>query len=164
MVGRYQDRLGDPNIWWVVIVGRLKPGVTVAQAQAQASNIFRNETLHGAKPMFAEADAPAIKLLPAREGLNGESNEIAPMLKLIMAAVGFVLLIACANVAGLILARSTKRQKEIAVRQALGARRARIARQLLTESLLLSVAGGALGIVVAFWGVHALTRLLSSGF
>ncbi|MGA7651815.1 MAG: ABC transporter permease, partial [Terracidiphilus sp.] len=159
-----QDRLGDPNIWWVVVVGRLKPGVTVAQAQAQASNIFRNETLHGAKPLFAEADAPAIKLLPAREGLNGESNEIAPMLKLIMAAVGFVLLIACANVAGLILARSTKRQKEIAVRQALGARRARIARQLLTESLLLSVAGGALGIVVAFWGVHALTKLLSSGF
>lgn len=159
-----QDRLGDPTVWWVNIVARLKPGVTVAQAQSQASTIFRNETLRGAKPLFAESDAPAIKLLPAREGLNGESNEIAPMLKLIMAAVGFVLLIACANVAGLILARSTKRQKEISVRQALGARRARIARQLLTESLLLSVAGGGLGIVVALWGVEVLTRLLSSGF
>ncbi len=159
-----EDRLGNPNIWWVVMVGRLKPGVTVAQAQSQATTLFRNATLHGGRPMFAEADAPTITLLPAREGLNGESNEIAPMLKLIMAAVGFVLLIACANVAGLILARSTKRQKEIAVRQALGARRARIARQLLTESLLLSVAGGALGIVVAFWGVDGLTRLLSSGF
>ncbi len=159
-----EDGLGDPTIWWVAIAARLKPGVTVAQAQAQASTIFRNETLRGAKPLFAEADAPAIKLLPAREGLNGESNEIAPMLKLIMAAVGFVLLITCANVAGLILARSTRRQKEIAVRQALGARRARIARQLLTESLLLSVAGGAFGIFLAFWGVHALTILLSNGF
>jgi predicted permease len=159
-----EDRLGDPALSWVVIVARLKPGVSVAQAQSEASTLFRNEMLRGAKPMLTEADAPAIKLLPAREGLNGESSDIAPMLKLIMAAVGFVLLIACANVAGLILARSAKRQKEIAVRQALGARRARITRQLLTESLLLSIAGGALGIVVAYWGVEALTKLLSPGF
>jgi predicted permease len=158
-----RDRLNDPATWWVVIVARLKPGVSIAQAQSEASSIFRGETVRGAKPMLTDADAPAIKLLPAREGLNGESSDIAPMLNLIMAAVGLVLLIACANVAGLTLARSAKRRKEMAVRQSLGARRARIARQLLTESLLLSAAGGALGILVAVEGVEAIVKLLSSG-
>jgi predicted permease len=158
-----RDRLVDPTTFWIVVVARIKPAVSVAQAQSEASAIFRNETMRGAKPLLTEADAPAIKLLPARAGLNGESSEIAPMLNIIMAAVGFVLLIACANVAGLILARSAKRQKEMAVRQALGARRSRIVRQLLTESLLLSAAGGALGILVAVWGVEVLIKLVSSG-
>ena len=157
------DRLSDPATWWVLVAGRLKPGVSIAQAQAEVSTLFRAEVLHGAKPIFAEADAPAIRLAPAREMLNGESSQIAPMLNLLMTAVGFILLIACANVAGLILARSANRQKELAMRQALGAGRARIARQLLTESLVLATTGGALGILLAVWGVHALTKLISSG-
>jgi predicted permease len=156
------DRLTDPASWWVVLAGRLKPGVSIQQAQAEAATLFQAELLHTAKPIFSEGDAPALRLLPAREALNGESSQIATMLELIMTAVGFVLLIACANVAGLILARSANRQKELAVRQALGAGRARIARQLLTESLLLATTGGALGVLVAVWGVHALTRLISS--
>ena len=158
-----QDRLSDPASWWVVLAGRLKTGVSIEQAQAEATTLFHAEVLHAAKPIFNEGDAPTLRLLPAREALNGESSQIAAMLELIMTAVGFVLLIACANVAGLILARSANRQKELAVRQALGAGRARIVRQLLTESLLLATAGGALGILVAIWGVHALTRLISSG-
>ena len=145
------------------MAGRLKPGVSIEQAQAEATTLFHAEVLHAAKPIFSEGDAPALRLLPAREALNGESSQIAAMLELIMTAVGFVLLIACANVAGLILARSANRQKELAVRQALGAGRARIVRQLLTESLVLATTGGALGILVAVWGVHALTRLISSG-
>ena len=116
-----RDRLTDATTWWVVIVGRLKPGATIVQAQTEATTLFQREVLHGAKPAFSEADAPQIRLQPARQALDGESSQIAPMLDIIMAAVGLVLLIACANVAGLILARSNKRQKELAVRQALGA-------------------------------------------
>jgi macrolide transport system ATP-binding/permease protein len=156
------DRLSDPASWWVVLAGRLKPGVSIEQAQAEASTLFHAEVLRAIKPIFSEGDAPVLRLLPAREALNGESSQISAMLELIMIAVGFVLLIACANVAGLILARSANRQKELAMRQALGAGRARIVRQLLTESLLLATTGSALGILVAVWGVHLLTRLISS--
>jgi predicted permease len=158
-----EDRLSNAATWWVVIAGRLKPDVTMVQAQTEATTLFQREVLHGAKPLFAESDIPQIRLLPARQALDGESSQIAPMLDIIMAAVGLVLLIACANVAGLILARSTKRQKELALRQALGAGRARIARQLLTESILLSGAGGALGVLFAMWGVEAITKFVSSG-
>jgi predicted permease len=160
---RTKDRLSNPASWWVVVAGRLKPGISIEQAQAEATVLFHAEVLRAAKPIFSDDDAPALRLLPAREALNGESSQIAAMLELIMTAVGFVLLIACANVAGLILARSANRQKELALRQALGAGRARIARQLLTESLLLAITGGALGVLVAVWGVNALTRLISSG-
>ena len=158
-----QDRLSDPATWWVVLGGRLKAGVSIGQAQAEATTLFHAELLNASEPIFSEGDAPTLQLLPAREALNGESSQIAAMLELIMTAVGFVLLIACTNVAGLILARSANRQKELAMRQALGAGRARIVRQLLTESVVLATAGGALGILVALWGVHALSRLISSG-
>ncbi|HKF47109.1 MAG TPA: ABC transporter permease [Terracidiphilus sp.] len=157
-----KDRLNDPSTFWVIIVARLKPGVSILQAQSAAMSLFRSQVVGNS--LFAESDAPAVTLVPIRQALSGESGNIAPMLSVIMAAVGFVLLIACANVAGLILARSAKRQKEMAMRQALGAGRARIVRQLLTESVLLSAAGGALGIVFAYLGVGAMTKLVESGF
>jgi len=159
----HQDRISDPSIWWSVIVGRLKSGVSVAQAQAAASGLFVNETTHSATPLLNEADAPAIKLLPAAQSLNGESSQIAPMFYLLMFAVGLILLIACANVGGLMLARSATRKREMALRLALGAGRARIIRQLLTESVLLSLVGGALGILLSLWGINAITALFSSG-
>ncbi len=160
--GRH-DYLTDSGNWWVIMLGRLKPGVPIGQAQAAATTVFRDVMLHSAPPVFKEADAPIIKLLPASAGLNGESSRITPMLFLMMIVVGFILLIACANVAGLTLARSAARQKEMAVRLALGAGRVRLVRQLLTESVLLSVSGGALGIPFAVWGVGAISKLLSRG-
>jgi predicted permease len=157
-----KDRLADPSTFWVLIAGRLKPGVSIAEAQASITALFRSQVVGNS--LFSENDAPALTLVPIQQALSGESGTIAPMLNVIMAAVGFVLLIACANVAGLILARSAKRQKEMAMRQALGAGRARMVRQLLTESVLLSLAGGALGIVFAWLGVRAMTKMVESGF
>jgi len=157
------DRTSDPSVWWAVIVGRLKPAVSLVQAQAAATTMFFNETTHGATPILNEADAPAVKLLPAAQGLNGQSMDIAPIFFLLMFAVSLILLIACANVAGLLLARSATRQKEMGLRLALGASRARIVRQLLTESVLLSLIGGALGILLSIWGINAITALFSSG-
>ncbi|HKN25558.1 MAG TPA: ABC transporter permease [Candidatus Acidoferrum sp.] len=153
----------DPQAWRVVIVGRLKNGVTVAQAQAAATLIFSNEMLHGGKPVSKAEDDPAIVLTAVPQGLSGQRRQYSNLLYVLMAAVGLVLLIACTNLAGLALARSAARQKEMAVRLALGGGRWRIARQLLTETLMLSLAGGALGVLMAEWGVKAFETLFSSG-
>ena len=77
---RSKDRVADPTNWWVVILGRLKPGISIRQAQAEATTIFRNEMLYGAAPLSKPEDAPAITLRPARSGLNGETSQIAPAL------------------------------------------------------------------------------------
>jgi predicted permease len=157
------DRYTDPASFWVVIIGRLKPGVSIAQAQGVAATIFRNQVIYGDKPLFTEADDPTILLKFIQSGLNGETSEIAQMLYLMMIGVGMVLLIACANVAGLMLARSARRQKEMALRIAIGAGRGRILRQLLTESVLLSTLGGILGVFLAMWGVRAITHFVAAG-
>jgi predicted permease len=146
--------------WWLTIVGRLKPGISQEHARANVSLLFRNEIIQE-KQLKAE-DSPEVTLTPAQKALSGIRNELEQPLFILMVAVGIVLLISCANVAGLLLSRAAAREKEIAVRLALGAGRGRVIRQLLTESVLLSFAGAALGVLLAYWGASALAAFASA--
>jgi predicted permease len=147
---------------WLSIVGRLKPGADLARAQATIDLLTRRES--AAFPKDVPNDYH-VRLEPLSQTAAGSRNSADPIRfsRMLLGAVGVVLLIVCANLANLLLARAAGRRKEVAVRQALGASPSRLVRQLLTESLVLGLAGGAAGLLVASWSLALLLRLFPGG-
>lgn len=146
-----------PEAAWMIAVGRLRPGVSLETAQAEATAITRQLLeSRGEKPGGTTA-----RVIPIREAYFGGATRA---LSFLLGAVSFVLLIACANVANLLLAAGTARQKELALRAAAGARRGRLMQQLLTEYLLLSLVGCGFGLVLALWGTRLFALIVPTGF
>ncbi len=164
------DRPDKPAYWWMQVMGRLKPDVTREQARLSLNNSFQAIALSLMPPPQKENQSKEVlpqdnPTLIARDGGRGmlEMRQVYSFtVYLLFAVVVLVLLIACANIANLMLARSAARQAEISIRLAVGAGRPRLLRQLLTESLMLSVLGGALGILFAFWGKDILAAISKS--
>jgi macrolide transport system ATP-binding/permease protein len=155
------DSVSTERDWLCLnIMGRLKDGVTREQAQGALDAVFHQFVTADWHPP-KESDIPHFILAPGSQGLPVVQDYTAQPIYMLMVAVGLLLLIACANVATLLLARANSRKKEISVRLAIGASRSRLIRQLLTESVLMSALGGVLGLVFANWGTRALIALIS---
>jgi len=159
--------LEDKTAYWLNMIGRLKPGTQIGQAQASVNTELRQLITDQVGAKLTDENRLAIqntyaRLTPGGRGLSGLRTFYARALRLLMVVVALVLLIACANVGNLLLSRAATRQAEISLRQALGASRARLVRQLLTESLLLAAIGGIAGVLLANWGVSLLVARVAA--
>ena len=153
----------DPNYYWAGIMGRLHPGVSLAQAEAALATPFAQWVAPTAGNDRERANLPVLNVADGAGGLDSLRRKYSKPLYLLLALVGLILAIACANTANLLLARATARRREIAVRLSIGAGRFRLIRQLLTESVLLASMAAALGVVIAVVGMRVLTLLLANG-
>jgi len=152
-----RGRAPSDDFWSQQIMARLKPGVTAEQALADLARLFPDTVRESwarrapDTPNQGRAAVPQLQVMPGGQGSDGPRRDAAPMLSALFAIVGVVLLIGCVNLANLLLARASARRQEVGVRLALGASRARVIRQLLTESVLLATAGGVAATALAFW-------------
>ena len=165
-----QPRVSQPTYWWLQIMGRVKPGVTAAQVQANLETVFQRSARAGLDSYLASltegertasynrnrTEVPRLRVDSGSRGIYDVSTTDLRAVTILSVVVALVLLIVCANVANLLLSRALTRHKEISVRLSMGATRARLIRQLLTESVLLASIGGALGILVGHWGKRLL--------
>jgi predicted permease len=167
-----QSRLGtakQAGVWWINLMGRLKPGATYEQARDSLNGTFQATALEAMPPprnanqpaQLEPKDYPRLVAESGSRGMLDRRRRYTPTIYGLFIVVALVLLIACANVANLLLARASLRNAEISVRLAVGAGRWRLVRQLLTESMLLSTLGGAVGVLFAYWGMRALLMTLT---
>jgi predicted permease len=155
--------LSDADTWWIQIMGRLQPGSSDEQARASLA-VSLNQAARSTMTVPADRSVPPLFLLSGGRGWNYAAQELEHPMPFLLALAGLVLLLACVNVANLLLARSSSRNREISIRLALGASNKRVVRQMLTESLCLSAVGGSAGLLLSYLGRDLLPRLLSSSW
>jgi predicted permease len=155
--------LSDNDLWWVEVMGRLKPGISEERASVELDTLLAAAVRATSKLQPGDT-LPRMNLVPGARGLHGSDWMFRQPLHLLMGMAGLVLLLACVNIANLLLARGAQRQREMSVRLAIGAGRARLMRQGLTESLLLAALGGAGGLVLGYFGRNVAPALLDNGW
>ena len=155
--------LASTKEWWVSVMGRARPGVSDRQAQAALDTQFA-AAVRATIPVLPGEKIPRVELRDGSRGLFEQEQEYARPMTVLMTLVGLVLLLACSNIANMMLARGAQRQKEMTVRMALGAGRMRIVRQMLVESLLLAALGGAGGLLAGYFGSNGIPKLLENAW